>query len=47
MEDDTVADKFCEEDIDKILQQRTTVIQIEGGEKGSTFSKAIGSGFLA
>jgi len=40
MEDDAVADKFCEEDIDKILQQRTTVIQIEGGEKGSTFSKA-------
>jgi chromodomain-helicase-DNA-binding protein 7 len=40
MEDDTVADKFCEEDIDKILQQRSTVIQIEGGEKGSTFSKA-------
>lgn len=40
MEDDTAADKFCEEDIDKILQQRATVIQIEGGEKGSTFSKA-------
>lgn len=40
MEDDTAADKFCEEDIDKILQQRSTVIQIEGGEKGSTFSKA-------
>ena len=40
MEDDTAADKFCEEDIDKILQQRSTVIQIEGGQKGSTFSKA-------
>lgn len=40
MEDDTAADKFCEEDIDKILQHRSTVIQIEGGEKGSTFSKA-------
>lgn len=40
MEDDTAADKFCEEDIEKILQQRSTVIQIEGGEKGSTFSKA-------
>jgi len=40
MEDDKAADKFCEEDIDKILQQRATVIQIEGGEKGSTFSKA-------
>lgn len=40
MEDDTSGDKFCEEDIEKILQQRSTVIQIEGGEKGSTFSKA-------
>ncbi len=40
MEDENAADKFCEEDIDKILQQRSTVIQIEGGEKGSTFSKA-------
>ena len=40
MEDDTAADKFCEEDIDILLQQRSTVIQIEGGEKGSTFSKA-------
>lgn len=40
MEDDAAGDKFCEEDIDKILQQRSTVIQIEGGEKGSTFSKA-------
>jgi superfamily II DNA/RNA helicase len=40
MEDDNAGDKFCEEDIDKILQQRSTVIQIEGGEKGSTFSKA-------
>jgi len=41
MEDDTqAADKFCEQDIDMLLQQRSTVIQIEGGEKGSTFSKA-------
>ncbi len=40
MEDDQAADKFCEEDIDKILQQRATVITIDGGEKGSTFSKA-------
>jgi chromodomain-helicase-DNA-binding protein 7 len=40
MEDDTAADKFCEEDIDNILSKRSTVIQIEGGEKGSTFSKA-------
>jgi hypothetical protein len=40
MEDDNAGDKFCEEDIDKILQQRATVVTIEGGEKGSTFSKA-------
>ena len=47
-QDETDADRFCEEDIDKILEQRTTVIQLEGagapggaGEKaGSTFSKA-------
>jgi hypothetical protein len=29
-----------EEDIDKVLKQRAIVIQFEGGEKGSTFSKA-------
>ena len=40
MEEDNAGDNFCEEDIDKILQQRATVVQIEGGEKGSTFSKA-------
>ena len=40
MEDDTAADKFCEDDIDTLLSKRSTVVQIEGGEKGSTFSKA-------
>lgn len=40
MEDDEAGDDFCEEDIDKILQQRTQVVTLEGGEKGSTFAKA-------
>lgn len=40
MEDETAADKFCEDDIDTLLSKRSTVVQIEGGEKGSTFSKA-------
>uniref|UniRef100_A0A0C9QNG6 Chd7_2 protein n=1 Tax=Fopius arisanus TaxID=64838 RepID=A0A0C9QNG6_9HYME len=39
MDDDTAGDKFCEEDIDQILERRTQVITIEA-EKGSTFSKA-------
>ena len=39
MDDDNQADKFCEEDIDSILERRTQVIQIESGEKGSSFSK--------
>ncbi|KAG8200736.1 hypothetical protein JTE90_022342 [Oedothorax gibbosus] len=40
MEDDNAGDKFCEEDIDQILQRRTQVITLESGTKGSTFSKA-------
>ena len=40
MEDDKDGDEFCEEDIDQILQRRTQVIQIEAGEKNSTFAKA-------
>jgi chromodomain-helicase-DNA-binding protein 7 len=39
MDDDNAGDKFCEEDIDSILQRRTQVITMES-EKGSTFSKA-------
>lgn len=39
MDDDSAADKFCEEDIDQILERRTQVIAIES-EKGSSFSKA-------
>lgn len=40
MDDDNAGDKFCEEDIDQILQRRTTKIIIESEGKGSTFSKA-------
>lgn len=41
MDDDNAGDKFCEEDIDQILQRRTQVITIDNSEaKGSTFSKA-------
>lgn len=39
MEEDNAGDKFCEEDIDQILERRTQVITLES-EKGSTFSKA-------
>lgn len=31
--------KFCEEDIDQILERRTQIIQIVGEGKGSTFAK--------
>jgi len=40
MEDDRAGEKFCEEDIEHILQQRTHVRHIEAGVKGSTFAKA-------
>jgi chromodomain-helicase-DNA-binding protein 7 len=39
MDDDNAGDKFCEEDIDSILERRTLTIVMES-EKGSTFSKA-------
>ncbi|KAI9346673.1 SNF2 family N-terminal domain-containing protein [Pilaira anomala] len=38
--DDEESQQFCEEDIDQILERRTTVIRHEGNEKGSIFSKA-------
>ncbi|KAI8968258.1 SNF2 family N-terminal domain-containing protein [Mycotypha africana] len=38
--DDEDSAQFCEEDIDQILERRTTVIRHEGNEKGSIFSKA-------
>lgn len=31
--------RFCEEDIDQILERRAHVIQLESEGKGSTFSK--------
>ncbi|KAL1917321.1 uncharacterized protein VTP21DRAFT_4977 [Calcarisporiella thermophila] len=40
MLDDEASAKFCAEDIDQILERRTTVIRHEGNEKGSIFSKA-------
>ncbi|XP_047133155.1 chromodomain-helicase-DNA-binding protein 8 isoform X1 [Hydra vulgaris] len=40
MEADDNANKFCEEDIDQILERRTQVIQIQSEGKGSTFAKA-------
>ncbi len=39
MDDDKAGDDFCEEDIDQILQSRAHVVQLEQGEKNSTFSK--------
>ena len=38
-EDGDSGSRFCEEDIDQILERRTQVIQIVGEGKGSTFSK--------
>ncbi|XP_043913895.1 chromodomain-helicase-DNA-binding protein 8 [Protopterus annectens] len=40
MDEDDESSKFCEEDIDQILQRRTTTITIETEGKGSTFAKA-------
>ncbi|TGZ75016.1 hypothetical protein CRM22_000623 [Opisthorchis felineus] len=40
MDDDKAGEDFCEEDIDQILQSRSRVVQLEQGEKNSTFSKA-------
>lgn len=39
-EENDEGSKFCEEDIDQILERRTQVIQIESQGKGSTFAKA-------
>ena len=38
-EDGDASNKFCEEDIDQILERRTQIIQIIGDGKGSTFAK--------
>ena len=39
MDDEDEGSKFCEEDIDQILQRRTQTITIESEGKGSTFAK--------
>ena len=39
MDEDDDANKFCEEDIDQILERRTHVIQLESEAKGSSFAK--------
>ncbi|XP_034559711.1 chromodomain-helicase-DNA-binding protein 7 isoform X3 [Notolabrus celidotus] len=40
MDEEDEGSKFCEEDIDQILQRRTHTITIESEGKGSTFAKA-------
>lgn len=40
MEGDDVSQKFCEEDIDQILERRTIVIRHESTDRNSSFSKA-------
>jgi hypothetical protein len=40
MEENDDSEKFCQEDIDQILERRTKVIQLDSESAGSTFSKA-------
>lgn len=40
MDEEDEGSKFCEEDIDQILQRRTHTITIQSEGKGSTFAKA-------
>ena len=40
MEGDDVSQKFCEEDIDQILERRTIIIRHETTDRNSSFSKA-------
>lgn len=42
MDEEDEGSKFCEEDIDQILQRRTHTITIESEGKGSTFAKVAG-----
>lgn len=41
MDEEDEGSKFCEEDIDQILQRRTHTITIESEGKGSTFAKVM------
>lgn len=47
MDEEDEGSKFCEEDIDQILQRRTQTITIESEGKGSTFAKVINLSFFA
>ncbi len=40
MDDDNAGDKFCEEDIDSILERRTTTVTVEAEKAGGSFAKA-------
>lgn len=44
MDEEDEGSKFCEEDIDQILQRRTHTITIESEGKGSTFAKVTKEG---
>lgn len=44
MDEEDEGSKFCEEDIDQILQRRTQTITIQSEGKGSTFAKVAGLG---
>lgn len=44
MDEEDEGSKFCEEDIDQILQRRTHTITIESEGKGSTFAKVTRTG---
>lgn len=41
MDEEDEGSKFCEEDIDQILQRRTKTITIESEGRGSTFAKVV------
>lgn len=41
MDEEDEGSKFCEEDIDQILQRRTHTITIQSEGKGSTFAKVL------
>lgn len=43
MDEEDEGAKFCEEDIDQILQRRTKTITIESEGRGSTFAKVSGT----
>lgn len=46
MDEEDEGSKFCEEDIDQILQRRTKTITIESEGRGSTFAKVATNSFL-